>query len=98
MKIAAVLGGVVVALVGGCVAVGMVAGLDRTWEKGTAPVGAMVLQEVCGAATLAGVGIALWRLRLLWRGHGGAWALLAVFGALVLFALWLLAYAVEYSS
>ena len=86
------------ALIGGCVAVGMVYGLDRTTEKGTAPVDWMLIQEACGAAALAAVGTAFWRLRVLWRGHGAGWALLAVLGAMVLAAVWFVALVTEYSS
>lgn len=77
---------------------GMVAGLDRSWESGTASVGGMIVQEAFGVLAVATLAFALWRLRILWRGTGGWAAARAMLAALICSAAWVLAYAVEFSS
>ena len=99
MKLVAGLVGVAMGALCVPIIAGMIEGLDRDFEKGTAPFGAMVFQEVCGVLALAAVALVFRQLRLLWRGQRVfASTAAAVVGALALAVVWYFTLLLEFSS
>lgn len=90
--------GLVLGLLAAAVVTGMALGLDRTFDKGTASVESMILQEVCGGLTLASLAFALGRVRRLWHGTVDWQVPIAGLAVVACGALWLFARALEYSS
>lgn len=72
------------------VGAGMIRGSDREFERGVAPLGATIMQEVAGAAALVAIASVVWRLRRFASGDGvGATIGLFVL-SIVLCLVWLL--------
>jgi uncharacterized membrane protein len=80
------------------VAVGMVRGSDRSFDKGVAPVGATILQEVAGAIALVALASVAWRLRRFARGDGGGATIGLFLLSVVLCLVWAVAYAAQHAS
>jgi hypothetical protein len=80
------------------VAAGMIRGSDREFERGVAPLGATIMQEVAGAAALVALASVIWRLRRFASGDGvGATVGLFVL-SIVLCLAWVVAYAAQHAS
>jgi hypothetical protein len=80
------------------VAAGMIRGSDREFERGVAPLGATIVQEVAGAAALVALASVIWRLRRFASGDGvGATIGLFVL-SIVLCLVWVVAYAAQHAS
>jgi hypothetical protein len=80
------------------VAAGMIRGSDRTFERGVAPLGATIMQEVAGAAALIALASVIWRLRRFASGDGVAATISRFVLAIVLCFVWLVAYAAQHAS
>ena len=80
------------------VAVGMVRGSDRSSEKGVAPVGATIMQEVAGAIALLALASVALRLRRFARGDGVGATIGVFLLSIVLCFVWVLAYAAQHAS
>ena len=88
----------VVALLAAIVVFGMITGLDRTFDRGTAPQSAMLIQEALGVVSLGALAALALRLRRFSRGDGiGGTALLFALACLVC-VLWVLSGIAEYAS
>jgi hypothetical protein len=81
-----------------CIAVGMVRGSDRTFDKGVAPVGATIMQEVAGAIALVALASVVWRLRRFARGDGVGATIGLFLLSIVLCLVWAAAYAAQHAS
>jgi hypothetical protein len=80
------------------VAAGMIRGSDRTFDRGVAPLGATIMQEVAGAVALVALASVMWRLRRFASGDGvGATIGLFVL-SIVLCLVWAVAYAAQHAS
>lgn len=90
--------GVAIAVLAGVVAIGMVRGLDRTFDSGTAPVEAMLLQEAIGALALIALGATALRLRRFADGDGKPLTITLFVLALAICVAWAYSYIIEYSS
>jgi hypothetical protein len=80
------------------VAVGMVRGADRSFDKGVAPLGATIVQEVAGAIALVALASVGWRLRRFARGDGAGTTIALFLLSVVLCLVWAGAYAAQHAS
>jgi hypothetical protein len=80
------------------VAVGMVRGADRSFDKGIAPVGATIVQELAGAVARVALAAVGWRLRRFARGDSAGTTIALFLLSIVLCLVWAGAYAVQHAS
>lgn len=90
--------GAAMAVLAGVVAISMVSGLDRTFERGTASVAAMLVQEAIGALALVALGATALRLRRFADGNGKPSTIGLFVLALAICVAWALSYVLEYSG
>jgi hypothetical protein len=80
------------------VAVGMVRGSDRTFERGVAPLEATIMQEVAGAVALVSLASVAWRLRRFARGDGVVATIGLFLLSILLCLVWAVGYAAQHAS
>jgi cbb3-type cytochrome oxidase subunit 3 len=80
------------------VAVGMVDGSDRRFERGVAPLEATIMQEVAGAVALVSLALVAWRLRRFARGDGVVATIGLFLLSIVLCLVWVFAYGAQHAS
>jgi len=90
--------GVAITVLAGVVAIGMVRGLDRTFDRGTASVTAMLVQEATGALALIALGATALRLRRFAAGDSRPSTTGLFVLALAICVAWALSDVVQYSS
>lgn len=79
-------------------AAGMVDGSDRKFERGVAPLDAVIMQEVAGAVALVSLASVAWRLRRFARGDGVVATIGLFLLSIVLCLVWAYAYAGQHAS